>query len=382
MSRGSTSSVNLDPRVIAYLEDREREVLKSLEIQKTKLLTYPQDRRHEIKSRIENLHVILQHLQVRKSTELDGPNKDKMRQEILDLKTQLHASKSQQKEYDWKMQACSKIIRELKNQLQQARVNQFSSAEEAQIRKEEHCKQLQEVQCTSAAMLSVQVAINEDLTSKLEEAKKQLQQSSQHSATEAPKDVPELPKSTEKIEKHACDIQPSQQQDEETEPVIEEKLKVQEAQELVPAAETNGSVQSPSTDTPVSELQQTAPEEEEKEPHPDLCEENKTVCFTISQLQTFFNNSANEAWKEKEATLNKQKAEISQLRDTIKKMEEHLKIQQQHFNKVLQKKNQELAHKVRLTEQQNTPNEETPRTPKRRNWFLRMFACVSTQVEP
>ncbi|KAM7375473.1 hypothetical protein PAMA_014540 [Pampus argenteus] len=345
MPFGVTFPPILDPRVKVYLEEQERKITKSLAKNKTKLLTCPQNRRPEIKRTIENLCVILDHLQVRKSTELHGPTKDEQRREISNLKSQLQACQIQQKESNHKEKVNAKIIRNLKKQLHQSYVRLLKYTGKGQSIRNSQSQQLEKAECTSAAGVSVQ------------------------SATESPKDASELPESTEEMEKHACDIQPSQQQDQQTEPVIEEKLKVQKAQELVPAAETNGSVQS--TDMPVSELQQTAPEEMEKhacdiqpsqqqdqQTEPVIeeklkvqkaqelvpaAETNGSVQSTdmpVSELQQTapdeeeiepqpehsgenfcFNNLVKKE-------MDRQNKEISELRDSMKKMEDYLEIMQ------------------------------------------------------
>lgn len=394
MAAGNISS--LDSRVKSYVKNWETELSQKLEANKRKLVMCVPHERVGIKSKIETMSAVLERLQGKREIEIYCTGAAEMREEITSLKKKLDASENMQKDSVSRLQVANKIIRDLKLQLEQTRIKHFRSAAEAEKSLADLRQQLKEVRCSSAAMLSVETAINQDLKSKLEEAKKHLQQPLCQSAADAPTDVSELlqlqlHESTEELEKHACSMESSMQPVE-----IEEKLQVvitgmdirpklqqaqvkvmEKAQEIVSAAET---------DTPVSELQQKAAEEdddedddEEEEPKPDLHNgEEKAVSFTISHLKTFFKSAASKAWKEQEAELRRQRVEISKLSAAVRCAEEQLEVQRQDSSKVLQEKEREWEQ----TFEEVSFQEEGTRRPRRRNWFLRIFTCVSPQISP
>eukprot|EP00064_Thunnus_orientalis_P019843 superscaffoldBa00005151_g19973 len=395
MATGKTA--NLDLRVQAYMKSWVTEVSQKLQANKARLMMCTPCERAGIKSKIHTLSVVLEHLEGKREIQIQCEGEAAMKEEIATLKKRLEESEIKHKDLTNKVRVSNKIIGDLKRQLEKARKKQIQSREVESSVKNLNQK-LKEVQCSSAAMLSVETAINRDLTSKLEDAKKQLQQPLRlaHSAAEVPTDVSELllhlQKSTEELEKHARSMQSSQQQDEAAGSDVEEALqevirgmdlctKLREAQvkvmekvqEFVPAAETGRSVQS--TDTPVSELQKKAPEKEEEEPKPDLHdEEENVVCFTINQLKTHFNNLASEAWKEQKAKLRMQRVEIAKLTAAVRHAEEQLEVQRQESAKVLQGKEQEW---VQTLEEMSKFKEKATKRPRRRNWFLRMFTSAS-----
>ncbi|CAK6980105.1 eukaryotic translation initiation factor 3 subunit A-like [Scomber scombrus] len=369
MAAGNASS--LDSRVRSYTKSWVSEVSQKLEAHKMKLMMSTPHERAGIKSSIETLSTVLEQLQGKKEIEIYCRGAEEMREEIIALKKKLEETRIKHRDSANMLHVSNKIIKDLKLQLEVARVKQMQSTVEVERSMKHLRQQLKHVQCSSAAILSVQTAINKDLTSKLEQAKKQLQQPCQ-SAADDPK--LQLHKSKEKGEKQPCSVQ----EDEAAGPHVEEKLREvrrdtnlcakQETQIKVmeKVHETDRSVQSLSTDTPVLELQEKAPEKKkEEESKPDLHdEEQKVVRFTISQLKTFFNNSAGEAWEVHEAERSKQRVEISKLTAAVRCANEQLEVQRQESARVLQQKEQKWAQSLKEAN-------------RRRHWFLRAFPSAS-----
>lgn len=343
----TANTPSLDCCVVSYVKNWEVDVIQKLQSTKVKLISSTPRQRAQLKTTVETLSAVLDLLQGRRISQ-EKYTCDTVELRLEALKMKLMAAEGKEQAAADSLRAQKKINRDFKLQLERGNLKRLQTVQAAERTSQDLHRQLKEVQVKSASRLSLETAINMDLSSKLEEIHQQMQRPPSQRSTESPADLrevlPQLNKSTRELEVPASSIQTHEQQDEEDKEVpqfgMEElKSEVDEEVELL-----------------------------EKE-------EEKVVCIKMSHFQKIVDDAVSDIWEEQQATLKCQRVEIEKLQTAVRLAEEQLEVQRQESAKVLQKKEQERAE--RFEELENSFKEANNRRPRRRNWFVRMFSCGS-----
>ncbi len=367
----TANTPSLDCRVASYVKNWETDIRNKLKSTKVMLLSSTPRQRPKLKTKVETLCAVLDLLQGRRiRQEADTCSTTELWGEITALKLKLNASESKEKQTADSLRAQMKINRELKRQLEQVQVKQLQTAQAAERTAQDLRCQLKEVQVKSASRLSLETAINMNLSSKLEEVHQQMQRHQSQRSTASPADLSEfLSQEKDEMQEDKDSVLCSTG----SEPTCKQIPSA-------PAAETV-SMEGQGSDASVSELQLETPEEEvpgdikAKDVGLTEKEEKKVVCLMISTFQEIMDNAVSELWNDQQATLKSQRVEIEKLHTALKLAKEQLEVQRKESAQVLQEKEQELAEKSE--ELENRSKEVNSRRPRRRNWFARMFACGS-----